>query len=48
LATNQAQQRFWRQGTTLVKAGPTPAFVLARVFAAVGAGVSAYVREQQG
>ena len=28
----------------MVKAGPTPAFVLARVFAADGAGVAAYVR----
>jgi hypothetical protein len=30
--------------TSLVKAGPTPAFVLARVLAADGAGVAAYVR----
>ena len=29
--------------TSLVKAGPPPAFVLARVFAADGAGVAAYV-----
>jgi hypothetical protein len=32
--------------TSLVKAGPPPAFVLARVFAADGTGVAAYVRKQ--
>jgi hypothetical protein len=32
------------RSTSLVKAGPTPAFVLARVFAADGARVAAYVR----
>jgi hypothetical protein len=32
---------------SLVKAGPTPAFVLARVFAADGARVAAYVRTGQ-
>jgi hypothetical protein len=35
------------RSTSLAKGGPTPAFVLARVFAADRGGVATYVRSQQ-
>jgi hypothetical protein len=50
----QGQQRACSRGslalatsTSLVTTGPTPAFVLSRVFAADGAGVASFVRFQQ-
>src|SRR5262249_37825711 len=39
--------RIWRQARLWVNAVPTPAFMLARVFAGDGAGVAAFVRLQQ-
>ncbi len=52
IARPPVTRRTWRishlaTSTSLAKGGPTPAFVLARVFAADGAGVAAYVRKRQ-
>jgi hypothetical protein len=46
-AADGAASREIGDSTSLVKAGPTPAFLLARIFAAHDAGVAAHVRKEQ-